>query len=164
MRNPGGRINQVDDVGFQQMHAVASQIGERADEVRRQLALHGEVPLLNIGVLAVALLGIGREGSGAGEIRADWISQLQARGTFRRVGGHFVLGGQILIVQLAVFVVGSESGVNHGLAVFARRPGDADARIEITVVLLAEARAHAAESLLRRRYRNRRGWPVRWPR
>ena len=99
MRNPGGRIDQVDDVGIEQMHAVAAEVRDRADEVRRQLALHREAPLLNIGVLAVALLGIGREGSGAGEIRVDWYKSVgRARGAFRRVGGHFVLGGQILIV------------------------------------------------------------------
>ncbi len=49
---------EVHHVGVQQMHTMASQVGDRAHEVRRQLPLDGEVPLLNIRVLAVPLFGI----------------------------------------------------------------------------------------------------------
>ena len=44
-------------------------------------------------------------------------------------------------------MVDAESASNHSLAVFPRRPGEGHAGIDIPVVLLAEARAHAAESL-----------------
>ena len=44
-------------------------------------------------------------------------------------------------------MVDPESAANHRLAVLLRRPGKGHTRIEIAVVLLAEAGAHAAESL-----------------
>ena len=73
---------------------------------------------------------------------SDWIGHIG-----HRVGGNFVLGRQILIVQLAIFVVHSESGANNRLSVLRRRPDQAHARIEVAIVLVAEAGAHAAESL-----------------
>ena len=65
-----------------------------------------------------------------------------------RIGAHFVLCGQVLVIQLTVFVVHSESGRESpsGPSSPATRR-DRNARIDIAVVLLAEARAHAAEPL-----------------
>ena len=51
---------------LEKMHAMASQIGDCTDEVRRQLPLHREAPLLDIGVLAIPLFGTGLIGCAGG--------------------------------------------------------------------------------------------------
>src|ERR1700735_2090465 len=120
------------------MHTMAAQVGDRAHEVPGQFSLHREAPLFDICVLAISLFGVWREGSRAGEIGIDWIAELEARSAFHRIGGNFVFSRQILIVQLSIFVVDTESASNHGFAVVPRRPCKGDTGINIAMVLLAE--------------------------
>ena len=58
-RAPDARVvrQQVYLALLEQMHAVASQVGDRAHEARRQFPLHREAPLLDIRVFAVSLFG-----------------------------------------------------------------------------------------------------------
>src|ERR1700733_3777666 len=60
---------------------------------------------------------------------------------------NLVLGGEILIVQLPIFVVHAESPPQHRPSVLPWRPGESDTGIDVAVILLAEAGADAAESL-----------------
>lgn|SRR5579859_1796392 len=68
--------------------------------------------------------------------------------TRQRITHYFIGVGQVLIIELAIFVVDSEAGANDRLSLEdRRRPGNRDARIDVAIVSPAEAGSDSAKAL-----------------
>ena len=112
----GCRIDEVDIRSDQQEVPFAAHVGECADQIVGKRPLHGESPLDDVHVLAIAVVGICRNRAGAVEEGRDGIRKPGGRLGAERVRAHFVLDGDILVVELAVAVVEAEAGANDGFA------------------------------------------------